>query len=156
MHIRPMIIETPLCPAPPPQRRAPRKVPVPCHALCRGTERLCGPRSLYKKLRTPDGQYLCAVPSRKELIIWDMPRPRNHAAMHPPRRIEFLIAAALLSGWALLCLVELMAARIRIIKHEAVPLCGSFEVCFSDGRPSHSSIGMTLRAGGCEPIWSMG
>jgi len=25
---------------------------------------------------------------------------------------------------------------IRIIKHEAVPLCGSFEVRFPDGRPS--------------------
>ena len=25
---------------------------------------------------------------------------------------------------------------IRIIKHEAVPKCGSFEVRFSDGRPS--------------------
>jgi hypothetical protein len=29
-----------------------------------------------------------------------------------------------------------MADRIRIIKHEAVPLCGSFEVGFPDGRPS--------------------
>ena len=27
-------------------------------------------------------------------------------------------------------------ARIRIIKHEAVPLCGSYEVRFPDGRPS--------------------
>jgi hypothetical protein len=26
--------------------------------------------------------------------------------------------------------------RIRIIKHEAVPECGSFEVRFPDGRPS--------------------
>jgi hypothetical protein len=26
-------------------------------------------------------------------------------------------------------------SRIRIIKHEAVPLCGSFEVRFPDGRP---------------------
>ena len=25
---------------------------------------------------------------------------------------------------------------IRLIKHEVVPKCGSFEVCFSDGRPS--------------------
>jgi hypothetical protein len=29
-----------------------------------------------------------------------------------------------------------MADRIRIIKHEAVPQCGSFEVRFPDGRPS--------------------
>ena len=29
-----------------------------------------------------------------------------------------------------------MTDRIRIIKHEAVPLCGSFEVSFPDGRPS--------------------
>ena len=27
-------------------------------------------------------------------------------------------------------------ARIRIIKHEAVPDCGSYEVAFPDGRPS--------------------
>jgi hypothetical protein len=27
-----------------------------------------------------------------------------------------------------------MVARIRIIKHEAVPECGSFEVKFPDGR----------------------
>ena len=27
-------------------------------------------------------------------------------------------------------------SRIRIIKHEAVPRCGSYEVRFSDGRPS--------------------
>lgn len=29
-----------------------------------------------------------------------------------------------------------MTDRIRIIKHEAVPLCGSFEVRFPDDRPS--------------------
>ena len=29
-----------------------------------------------------------------------------------------------------------MTARIRIIKHEAVPDCGSFEVRYADGRPS--------------------
>lgn len=29
-----------------------------------------------------------------------------------------------------------MAERVRIIKHEAVPQCGSFEVRFPDGRPS--------------------
>jgi len=29
-----------------------------------------------------------------------------------------------------------MTDRIRIIKHEAVPDCGSFEVRFPDGRPS--------------------
>jgi len=29
-----------------------------------------------------------------------------------------------------------IADRIRIIAHEAVPLCGSFEVRFPDGRPS--------------------
>ena len=26
--------------------------------------------------------------------------------------------------------------NIRLIKHEAVPKCGSFEVCFADGGPS--------------------
>jgi hypothetical protein len=29
-----------------------------------------------------------------------------------------------------------MAERIRIILHEGVPKCGSFEVRFPDGRPS--------------------
>ena len=29
-----------------------------------------------------------------------------------------------------------MPGRIRIIKHEAVPKCGSFEVRFADGRES--------------------
>ena len=29
-----------------------------------------------------------------------------------------------------------MAGRMRIIPHEAVPLCGSFEVRFPDGRQS--------------------
>ena len=29
-----------------------------------------------------------------------------------------------------------MANRIRIIPHEGVPKCGSFEVRFPDGRPS--------------------
>jgi hypothetical protein len=29
-----------------------------------------------------------------------------------------------------------MADRIRIIPHEALPQCGSFEVHFPDGRPS--------------------
>ena len=29
-----------------------------------------------------------------------------------------------------------MADRVRIIKHEAVAKCGSYEVRFSDGRPS--------------------
>ena len=29
-----------------------------------------------------------------------------------------------------------MADRVRIICHEAVPQCGSFEVRFPDGRPS--------------------
>jgi hypothetical protein len=28
------------------------------------------------------------------------------------------------------------ANRVRVIKHEAVPDCGSFEVRFQDGRPS--------------------
>ena len=30
---------------------------------------------------------------------------------------------------------KLKAMTIRIIKHEAVPKCGSYEVRFSDGRP---------------------
>ena len=31
---------------------------------------------------------------------------------------------------------EAVADRVRIIKHEAVAKCGSYEVRFSDGRPS--------------------
>jgi hypothetical protein len=31
---------------------------------------------------------------------------------------------------------HMKTARIRIIKHETVPECGSFEVRFADGRPS--------------------
>jgi hypothetical protein len=31
---------------------------------------------------------------------------------------------------------DAMPDRIRIIPYEAVPLCGSFEVRFPDGRPS--------------------
>jgi len=30
-----------------------------------------------------------------------------------------------------------MSEPVRLIKHEAVPKCGSSEVRFSDGRPSH-------------------
>jgi hypothetical protein len=32
-------------------------------------------------------------------------------------------------------------STVRLIKHEAVPKCGSFEVRFSDGTPSRSVIG---------------
>ena len=46
-----------------------------------------------------------------------------------------------------------MADRIRIIKHEAVPLCGSFEVRFPDGGPLNTSILMTCRVTGCGLIW---
>ena len=31
---------------------------------------------------------------------------------------------------------EAVADRVRIIKHEAAPKCGSYEVRYSDGRPS--------------------
>lgn len=41
-----------------------------------------------------------------------------------------------------------MSNSIQIIKHEADPNCGSFEVCFADDRPSSYSIGITLRLGG--------
>jgi hypothetical protein len=29
-----------------------------------------------------------------------------------------------------------MTDRVRVVKHEAVPRCGSFEVRYPDGRPS--------------------
>jgi hypothetical protein len=32
---------------------------------------------------------------------------------------------------------------VRLIKYEVVPNCGSYEVRFSDGRPSQFSISMT-------------
>jgi hypothetical protein len=38
-----------------------------------------------------------------------------------------------------------MPDRIRIIPHEAVPLRGSFEVRFPDGRPSRYFTGRRLR-----------
>jgi hypothetical protein len=38
-----------------------------------------------------------------------------------------------------------MTDCIRIIPHEAVPLCGSFEVRFPDGRPSRYIAGRRLR-----------
>ena len=34
--------------------------------------------------------------------------------------------------------------RIRIIKHEAVPKCGSYEVKFPDGRPSKFFCGQDI------------
>jgi hypothetical protein len=43
-------------------------------------------------------------------------------------------------------------ARIRIIKHEAVPLCGSFEVRLADGPPLDTTIGMTSPDAGLGPI----
>jgi len=41
-----------------------------------------------------------------------------------------------------------MLTSIRIIKHEAVPQCGSFEVRFADGRPSRFVYGTICLAGG--------
>jgi hypothetical protein len=42
-----------------------------------------------------------------------------------------------------------MADRIRIIPHEAVPLSGSFEVRFSDGRPSRYFYWDDIAGAGC-------
>ena len=36
--------------------------------------------------------------------------------------------------------------RIRIIRHSAVPDCGSYEVRFADGRESAVSLSMICRA----------
>jgi len=47
-----------------------------------------------------------------------------------------------------------MLDRIRIIPHEAVPKCGSYEVRFPDGRPSRFYTGTTLPAGGSGQICS--
>ena len=38
--------------------------------------------------------------------------------------------------------------RIRVVKHEVVPQTGSFEVRFSDGRPSVFFIGTTFLPAG--------
>jgi hypothetical protein len=35
-----------------------------------------------------------------------------------------------------LALAALMVGRVRLIRHEAVPKCGSYEIRFPDGRPS--------------------
>jgi hypothetical protein len=39
---------------------------------------------------------------------------------------------------------EAVADRIRIIKHEAVPKCGSYEVRFPDDRPTHAAAVLNL------------
>ncbi len=41
-----------------------------------------------------------------------------------------------------------MTDRVRMIKHEAVPQCGIFEVRYPDGRPSQYITGMTYQAAG--------
>jgi len=41
---------------------------------------------------------------------------------------------------------------IRLIKHEAVPRCGSFEVRFPDGKPSQYFYWTTFRVVACGPI----
>ena len=41
-----------------------------------------------------------------------------------------------------------MTDRIRIIKHEAVPQCGSFEVRYPDGRESVYFTGTIYQAAG--------
>lgn len=43
-----------------------------------------------------------------------------------------------------------MTDRIRIIKHEAVPDCGSFEVWFPDGRASEVDAAAHLRRYLCQ------
>jgi hypothetical protein len=43
-----------------------------------------------------------------------------------------------------------MTNRIRILKHEAVKDCGSFEVRFPDGRPVDTSIGTVNQAAGLD------
>jgi hypothetical protein len=50
-----------------------------------------------------------------------------------------------------------MANRIRIIKHELFrSKCGSFEVCFADGRASRCFHSMMYRAGACGRTHSRG
>ena len=49
-----------------------------------------------------------------------------------------------------------MPDRIRIIPHEAVPLCGSFEVRFPDGRPSRYFYWNDIPGAGCGLICSPG
>ena len=43
---------------------------------------------------------------------------------------------------------------VRLIKHEAIPQCGSFEVRFSDGRPSQYFYWETCPAAGSGRTWS--
>jgi hypothetical protein len=40
---------------------------------------------------------------------------------------------------------------IRIIKHEAIPQTGSYEVCFPDGGPVSFATSMTILAGDRSP-----
>ena len=46
-----------------------------------------------------------------------------------------------------------MSDRIRIIKHEAVPQCGSFEVRFPDDRPSQYFYWDDIPARRMRPEW---
>lgn len=72
--------------------------------------------------------------------------------MHRPSALNFWSPPPAL--WLGRVHVAAMTAdRIRIIKPEAVPLCGSFEVPFlTVGRPGFS-IGMTSLDAGCGQNW---
>ena len=66
-----------------------------------------------RHLGYPVGPLRTAVRWPGTVLLTLPPHPRDRA-FHPPGR----------------------AMSVRLIKHEAVPHCGSFEVRFSDGRPS--------------------
>jgi hypothetical protein len=49
-----------------------------------------------------------------------------------------------------------MGMRVRLIRHEAVPKCGSYEIRFPDGRASRFVYWDDIpKAGGCGPIRSI-
>jgi hypothetical protein len=53
--------------------------------------------------------------------------PQLAASFHRHQIVSASLPAQLAESWAM---------TVRIIPHEAVPQCGSFEVRYSDGRPS--------------------
>jgi hypothetical protein len=54
---------------------------------------------------------------------------RKHARSTRGQSVDFVL-------WAFSPYIEGMQTEIRLIRHEPVPKSGSFEVRFSDGRPS--------------------
>ena len=60
-----------------------------------------------------------------------------------PKGLIIWVPAAAAESWGM--------TSVRLIKHEVVPECGSYEVRFPDDRPSRYFYWMMFRAAGCGP-----